>query len=109
MRCGVKLPGDDIAASDELGERVIDRRACQIPPRDDVRGYERDVGSCPAAEQRGKRLATRIEVRVRQPDREGHPERLAIPTRIVGRYPSRLAGDANRPRPPPAFQSPEPL
>src|SRR5712691_4499363 len=109
MGRGVKLAGDHIAACDELREGTIDGRAREVPPSHDIRGDEWDVGPCPTPEQRDERLGARFEVRIRQPNREGHAKSFAVSACVVCRYPSRLAGYANSHGPALTLQLMEPF
>jgi hypothetical protein len=109
MRCGVKLAGDHIAASDELGEGSIDGRAREVPPSHDIRGDEWDMSPCPPPKQRDERPGTGFEVGIRQANRQRHAKRLSVSACIVCRYPPRLAGDANGHRPALTLQLTEPL
>ncbi len=93
-RGGVKLAGDDIAARDEPGEGTIDGRAREVPPSDDMRGDEWDMGPCPTPKQRDERLGTGFEVGIGQPNRQRYPKRLSVSAGVLCRNPSRLAGDA---------------
>src|SRR5207245_8658281 len=109
VRGGTELAGDQIAFGDELPERSFNRWCGKAPSPHHVGGDEWDMRARPSAKKRRQWLAARIQINVRQADRDRDSKRFAIPPRVVGCDPPRLAGDSNGDRPPLALECVQPL
>src|SRR5260370_37092833 len=104
-----KLACDHIAPCDQLCERSLDSRGRKAPPLNDVGRDEWHVGARPSSDQRRERLAAGAQIRVRQTHRKRYPQRLAVPTGVFGRDPSRLTRDAHGDGAPLTLQGSEPI